>query len=91
MSTYTNIKDPDETLDYGLDLSDWLETGDGIASQSWTCETGVTEVSEAVSGDVGAVMVSGGTSSNVYTLKGTITTDDGRVLVRRIRLYCAER
>lgn len=91
MSSFTNLKDPDETLDFGLDLTDWLETGATIASGSWAVGTGMTEVSESTSSPTSAVMVSGGTATNVYTLKGTITDSDGRVLVRRIRVYCAER
>jgi hypothetical protein len=91
MSSYTNVKDPNETLDYGFNLADWLETGDALASASFSVETGLTEVSESTSGNAAAVMVSGGTASNVYTVKGTLATDDGRVLVRRIRIYCAER
>ena len=93
MSSYTNIIDPDETLDYGLDLTDWLETGATIASGSWTAESGLTEVSESSTTTASAVMVSVDTAvaGDVKTLKGTITDSDGRVMVRRIRLYVAER
>lgn len=34
------IKDPDESLDYGFDLVDWLSTGDTVASAVWS----ITEV-----------------------------------------------
>jgi hypothetical protein len=30
------IKDPDESLDYGFDLEDWLSAGDTINSAVWT-------------------------------------------------------
>jgi polyisoprenoid-binding protein YceI len=93
MSSYTNLKDPDETSDFGLDLSEWLEDGDTLAGASWSVDAGMTEVSEAIDTDNAhsAVMVSGGTVGTVYTLKGTMTTSEGRVMVRRIRVYCVER
>jgi hypothetical protein len=91
MTAFTNMKDPDETLDFGLDLTDWLEDGDAISSASWTVPTGMTEVSESTSSPTTAVMTSGGTAGTTYRLKGTVTTTDGRVLVRRIAVHCAER
>lgn len=91
MSSYTNLKDPDEQLDYGFDLTDWLEDGVTVASASWTVGAGLTEVSEATTDTQTAVMVNGGTATNVYQLKGTVTDSEGRVLVRRISVYCVER
>lgn len=91
MTTLTNIKDPDEVLDYGLELADWLDDGDSIASHAWTVDSGMTEVIEIREGTRSAVMVSGGTAGTLYNLKGAITTSEGRVLVRRIRVYVQER
>lgn len=91
MPSYTNIKDPEEKLDYGFDLTDWLNDGCTIAASSWTVETGLTEVDEAATDTQSAVMISGGTENTVYSLKGAITDSEGRVMVRRISLYCLER
>jgi hypothetical protein len=93
MPSYTNLIDPDETLDYGLDLTDWLETGATVSSASWTVESGLTEVSESTSSPTSAVMVSVDTAvaGDVKTLKGAVTDSDGRTMVRRIRLYVGER
>lgn len=91
MSALTNIKDPDEVLDYGLDLVDWLPDGDSIDSDVWTPDNGITKESEMTNGTQTAIMVSGGTVGTTYALKGVVTTAEGRVLVRRIRVYVQER
>lgn len=91
MTSYTNLKDPEEQLDYGFDLTDWLEDGCTVVAGDWTVESGLTEVSEVTSTSQSAVMVSGGTANTAYSLKGAITDSEGRVMVRRISLYCLER
>lgn len=86
----TYIIDPDEKLDYGFDLSEWLEDGDTISNASWDAGD-LTEHAESTTETQTAVMVSGGEKGHVYKPKVTVTTAEGRVLVRRLALACAER
>lgn len=91
--TFTNVIDPNETLDFGLDLSDWLETGVTIATGSWTVGSGLTKISQVSTSTKSGVMVTVGSAvvGDIEELVGTITDTDGRILVRRINLYVAER
>lgn len=69
-------KDPDSTLDYTFDWSDWLADGETIASQTVDTETGLTEESIAASSSAVTVWVSGGTVGNQYSVACKITTDN---------------
>ncbi len=69
-------KDPDATLDYGFDWTDWLAGGESIAT--WTVTVnGVTKEAEDRVGPVVTVWVSGGTPgpSSIATITCAITTD----------------
>lgn len=72
------IKDPDATLDYGFDWSDWLATDETISSASWTVPDGITEDSTEKSTTVTKVWLSGGTAGSEYTVACKVVTSDGR-------------
>ena len=76
MATY--YKDPDATLDYGFDWSEWLASGETISSSSWTIPTGLTEESSGFSGGIASVWLSGGTAGTNYEITNKITTSAGR-------------
>lgn len=67
-------KDPDATLDYGIDWTNWLETGDSIASSAWEVPTGLTLTSQSNTNNKTLVWLSGGTVGTTYTVRNRITT-----------------
>ena len=71
-------------LDYEIDWSKWLETGDTIAASSWAALSGMTEVGTTHTTTTATIIVSGGTIGVTYALVNTITTANGLVDHRTI-------
>ncbi len=87
MSTY--VKDPDATLDYGINWTPWLD-GDTITTSQWFIDTGVTQVGSDTFDDTSTkVFIGGGTPGEKYELVNRITTagqrTDERTIFVRIR------
>lgn len=72
-------KDPDATLDYGFDWSDWLADGEVISDSDWTVTEGITEDSATLTTTQTMIWLSGGTEGTRYTITNTITTSAGRI------------
>jgi hypothetical protein len=72
------VKDPSAILDYGFNWSDWLQTGETIASAVWTVSSGITKTSQEESGSIAIIWLSGGTDGESYDVSCKITTSDGR-------------
>lgn len=68
------IKDPDATLDYTVDWTSWMASGDSIASVAWTIPSGLTQVSSSNTNTTATVWLSGGTVGQSYSVKAKITT-----------------
>jgi hypothetical protein len=72
---------PDESLDYDLDYTDWLTTGDNVSSAT----VAVTPADELAATLVQIndprvkVWLEGGTDGTTYKVSVTMTTADGRV------------
>ena len=83
-------KDPEAVMDYVIDYSTFLATGDTIASQTTTADTGITVDSSAIlSGDKKIKhIISSGVAGTNYTIKTTATTADGLTLVHRYKIKC---
>jgi hypothetical protein len=85
MSVSTFPKQPNETLDYDVDLTDWLSArGDTISTYVITADPGLTLVQSAViAGDDGSIKVkayfSGGTDGVTYHVTVKVTTSNSRV------------
>lgn len=94
---YVIDKDPEARLDYQLDWSEWLSSGDTIASSTWTAETisGDTDplniTSDTNSTTTTTVTLNGGTAGNIYRLYNQITTDGGLIERRFFRLKLTDR
>lgn len=75
---YTEAKSPDAVLDYTLDWSDMLASGESISSSAWgtSSPTGLTVDSDSETATTTTVFVSGGTGGVEYMLKNTIVTDN---------------
>lgn len=89
-------KDPNATLDYVLDLTKWVPTGDTLSAASWTCvpgdEDSIIDVSPApsISGSKATVWLTGGTAGQVYDLTCAFTTTQGRVDNRTVQVKIRE-
>jgi len=92
-------KDPEATLIYTFDYTNWLASGEDISNSNWAVDT--------ISGDGDPVVVSastihsgakkvlltltGGTAGNIYTLRNTIVTDDSQTERKFFRIVCEQR
>lgn len=89
MTTFTATKDPDATLDYAIDWSEWIASGDSLASAVWTvsgADSAVVLSNDAVVGSVATVWVAGGTAGRSYTLNCRVTTNAGGIDDRSVQL-----
>ena len=84
-------KDPDETLDFTIDWSDWLVDSDTISSSAWDVPVGITEVSKSNDTTTAWIFLSGGTDGAEYKLTNTIVTAGGRTAQRTIQILVDER
>lgn len=84
------LKDPDATLDFEVDWSDWLN-GDTIVSAVWFVQAGITKVSDSHTGTVATLWLSGGTVGAEYDAACRITTSEGRIDERTITVKVVER
>lgn len=71
-------KDPDGTVDFTIDWTDWLES-DTISTGTWIVPAGITKVSSSYTTKMDTIFVSGGSAGNTYSLVNRITTANGRV------------
>ena len=88
------LKDPDSTLDYGVDWSEWIEktaNGDTISAVTWIVPPGLTKVSNFNSGTLAVVYLSGGTLKKVYAVTCRITTTNGRTEDYSFELQIADK
>lgn len=96
-------KDKDANVQYGLDFTDYLNSGDSVSSATVTIST--------ISGDAtplafptnaatdvlitGGVLVNirleGGSNGNIYTIKCVITTSQGDTDARSFRIVVKEK
>jgi hypothetical protein len=90
-------KDPYAVLDYSLDWTNWMPTGDTIAS--------ITVTAETISGDASALTIdsstntdfivtaniSGGTAGNIYNVAYNIVTTNSLRDSRNFRIKVLER
>jgi len=89
-------KDPGATLQYAVDWSEWLPSGDTIATTVWTQESvhtngNLTLTNSSTANGVNTVDISGGTDGELYTVKNTITTNENLIDVRRFRIKVEKR
>lgn len=82
-------KDPDSTVDYEWDWSDWLE-GDTIASVVWVVPAGITQTTQSNTTTAATIWLSGGTDGTTYEVTCRITTAAGRTADRSARIPVRE-
>jgi hypothetical protein len=78
------IKDPQEVLDYTIDWSEWLVSGDTINAVTVTTPTGISTTTSGtpqtpagptvISGVATKIWVAGGTAGTSYNIACRVTT-----------------
>ena len=71
-------KDPDAILDYKVDWTNWLPTGDTIVSAQAIADTGITVISETYTSADHTFWLGGGTINTTYNVISRIWTAGGR-------------
>jgi hypothetical protein len=88
-------KDPNATLQFGIDWADWLDAGDSITTSTFQVETTgtnlITIVDTSVVSNIASATLSGGTTGTVYTIANTISTVEGWTDTRRFRVKVDKR
>jgi hypothetical protein len=80
-------KAPADELDYTIAWSSWLPDGDTIVAASWDVPAGLTEPAAAsFTTTTTTVWLAGGVAETDYDVACQVTTDDGRVVERSIRI-----
>jgi hypothetical protein len=75
-------------LDYGLDWSDWLATGEALSCSIWEVDTGLNSSSITTTTSISTVWLSQGTVGTAYDAQNTVWTNSNppRKAVRTIRI-----
>lgn len=84
MPLTTIPKDPSAVLDYSLDWSSWLASGESLTCSYWTADSGITATTTTTTTSISTVWLSGGTAGTSYNLKNTIGTSNSRIDERTI-------
>lgn len=90
-------KDPYAVLDYSLDFTDWMPSGETISALTVTVETisgdsnPLTLDSSTNTDYVATAYLSGGTAGNFYNIEYKITTTGAKQDSRNIRIKLVER
>lgn len=91
-------KDPESQLIYSMDWSEWLPTGDTLASVVYTLQVRANDPEPLIKGATGIqsdvisfVELSGGQVGKLYTVTAAITTVDGLTDRRSFRVKVENR
>jgi hypothetical protein len=74
----------DEVLDYTVDYSGFLPTGDVIVSSTWTADEGLILSRDSFTDSSTTIWVSGGVAGFLYRVHNLIETQGGRVVDRKL-------
>ena len=97
-------KDPESNIQYGLDFTDYLTTGDsinGTPTVTITSPTGdadplvhptnpSTDI-QVTNGKLVNIRLQGGTAGNVYNIRCKIVTNNGDTDARHFRIICEDK
>jgi hypothetical protein len=88
-------KDSQAILQYGVDWTDWLDTGDAITTATFTVETTGTNAIQAntavVNSGTALTTIVGGNTGTIYTVACRINTQSGYRDTRRFRIKVTDR
>jgi hypothetical protein len=91
MAAKLYIKDPNSVLDYKWNWASWLQEGETITAATVTAEEGITVDSSSDEDGTVTAWLSGGTDGRTYRVVNQITTSQGRVDERTIRIVVEDR
>lgn len=86
----TFSKDPQATLDYTIDWSDFLGD-DVISAVTWTLDAGIVDAGHVSSRALATIFLSGGVAGTGYNVTCHITTSGGRADDRTIKINAVDR
>jgi len=72
-------KDPNDKLNYGVDWSTWLDSGDTIATSEWEVPSPLVNEDESNTTTTTAILLSGGVPGGQYNVRNRITTALGYI------------
>lgn len=90
MGIERKYKDPNETITFGVDWSEYLGAAT-ISSSSWIIPTGVTQVASSNTTSKATIMLGGGTLGNTYRITNRINTSAGEMLDQSIDIEVIEK
>jgi hypothetical protein len=83
-------KDPDEKLDYAIEWADWLaETPtDSLQSSTWSASSpaGLVTSLPSINGTKTLLWLDDGVAGTTYYLENTVTTVQGRIAQRTVKV-----
>lgn len=92
-------KDPQSTLDYTIDWSKWINSGDTLVTSTWAIETiagdatplASTTTTLDSSNHLAHIWLTAGTSTNSYRVTNTVVTVNGLTEERYFRIFVKDR
>jgi len=84
-------KQPNDVLDYDVDFSDWMVSGDEVDGVTVSADAGVTVDSYAFTDEIVKVWLSGGTDGETYKITVLATTEGGRSKEQEFRIKVKEK
>ena len=90
MGIERKYKDPNETISFGMDWSEYLGAAT-ISSSSWIVPAGITQLSSSNTTTKATVMLSGGTLGDIYRITNRINTSAGEMLDQSIDIEVIEK
>lgn len=84
-------KDPDEVLEYTVNWSRRLLTGETIVTSEWVIKSAViTKDSSSLTSDAATIWLSGGTAGSNYIIVNRVQTSANRVYEQAFRIECID-
>lgn len=85
-------KDPSDRLDYAIDWTAHLDTGDTLSAVEWSVTpAGLTLGAHNEDGNKASVWIEGGLAGTTYTVTCRAVTTAGRQYDRSARLFVTDR
>ena len=91
------VKDPQSTLDYSVDWSDWLVGADSISTSTWVLGTftgdtaPIVKTAENTANGIATIYLRGGTAGKIYRITNRIVTSSGLTDERYFRLVIKDK
>lgn len=84
------LKDPEATLDFAVDWSEWLGS-DTISTSTWTVPTGITKDSDSATTTKATIWLKSGSAGKEYSIVNKIVTAGGRTDERMLVIKVIQR